>query len=660
MNFFEQQDHAHRESKKLIFLFILAVIAIVITINLSLALLWQWYSAGQPGGGRLPAGFYLMTSVAVLLCIGAGTAFEMFRLRDGGDAVAQMAGGRLVAPDSRDMHERRLLNVVEEMSLAAGIACPNVYLLDEEDAINAFAAGYHQNEAVVAVTRGTLHRLTRDELQGVVAHEFSHILNGDMRMNIQLIGVLFGIQMLALFGRGLIEWGARFGGSRNRDDKGPPIGLVMLAAGVVLFVLGYLGIFFGRLIQSAVSRQREFLADASAVQFTRNPQGIGGALQKIGGLTEETGCGSAIQSQRAEQLSHLFLGAARPNFLSGLFATHPPLEERLQRVYGRQVRFVQAEELNDNEFSDTPAAASGFAAAASAPVSASTSAFPSGGNQDVQWGHHRNAATASGTAFPQAAASATDDMSLLQSACREPQSARALMCALLLDVTQLQAYQLQWQYIQQAAPELATQVKTLQIALANSGNSARLHWIDLAMPALKSCSEQQKASLLQLVAQLTGADGKLSENEFVLQTVLERRLSPNAARAVKVRYADLTMLKAETVLLISLLLSGSASQRAQGFAAASAVLPALRLQPTDLRVFAQPGQLDYQEVRQALVQLNQLAPLAKPLLIRAMLAAAQAQQGLDDQRQQELLRGVCAAIDVPIPDLHSMRDTLQH
>ncbi len=657
MNFFEQQDHAHRESKKLIFLFILAVIAIVITINLSLALLWQWYSAGTPGAGRLPAGFYLMTSAAVLLCIGAGTAFEMFRLRDGGDAVAQMAGGRLVAPDSRDMHERRLLNVVEEMSLAAGIACPNVYLLDEEDAINAFAAGYHQNEAVVAVTRGTLHRLTRDELQGVVAHEFSHILNGDMRMNIQLIGVLFGIQMLALFGRGLIEWGARFGGSRSRDDKGPPIGLVMLAAGVVLFVLGYLGIFFGRLIQSAVSRQREFLADASAVQFTRNPQGIGGALQKIGGLTEETGCGSRIESQRAEQLSHLFLGAARPNFLSGLFATHPPLEERLQRVYGRQVRFVQAEELNDNEFGDTPAAASGFAAAGSAPASISAS----GANQGAQWGHHGSATAASGAAYPQAAVSGSDDMSLLQSACREPQSARALMCALLLDVTQLQAYQLQWQSIQQAAPELAAQVKTLQIALANntnSGNSARLHWIDLAMPALKSCSDQQKASLLQLVAQLTGADGKLSENEFVLQTVLERRLSPNAARAVKVRYADLSMLKGETALLISLLLSGSASQRAQGFAAASAVLPELGLRATDLREFVQPGQLDYQKVRQALAQLNQLAPLAKPLLIRAMLAATQAQQGLDDQRKQELLRGVCAAIDVPVPDLHSMRDAL--
>jgi Zn-dependent protease with chaperone function len=269
-NFFEQQDHARRESRKLLILFGLAVTAIVVVVNITLAVAWQYAMRGH-GPVRYPQGFFVITTLGVLLFIGLGTLYQIFQLRDGGDAVAEMAGGRLVSPDSTDLHERRLLNVVEEMALASGIACPNVYILDEEDGINAFAAGFQQNQAVVAVTRGTLERLNRDELQGVVGHEFSHILNGDMRMNIQLIGVLFGIQMLALFGRELFEWGARFsGGSRSKDDKGPSLGMIMLVVGIVLFVVGYVGIFFGRLIQSAISRQREFLADASAVQFTRN------------------------------------------------------------------------------------------------------------------------------------------------------------------------------------------------------------------------------------------------------------------------------------------------------------------------------------------------------------------------------------------------------
>ena len=161
---------------------------------------------------------------------------------------------------------------------------------------------------MIAVTRGALQRLNRDELQGVIGHEFSHILNGDMRFNVNLIGVLFGIQMVAGFGRTLFEFGARVWGRRGRDEKGPPLQLVLMAVGATLFVVGYIGIFFGRMIKAAVSRQREFLADASAVQFTRNPDGIGGALRKIGGLSRSIGLGSRIAHPNAEQLSHLFLG----------------------------------------------------------------------------------------------------------------------------------------------------------------------------------------------------------------------------------------------------------------------------------------------------------------------------------------------------------------
>ena len=224
MNFFKHQDDARRQTRKLVILFVLALIAIVIVVNLAMMLIW----GVSPLGGSnhqstYPRGFFILNTVVTVGLILGGTLIETYNLRDGGDAVAKMAGGRLVAPGSRDPKERRLLNVVEEMALASGVACPKVYVLDREEAINAFAAGYNPNQAVVAVTQGTLNRLTRDELQGVIGHEFSHILNGDMRLNVRLIGVLFGLQMIAGFGQHLIDFGRHFSSARSRvrGDKGP-------------------------------------------------------------------------------------------------------------------------------------------------------------------------------------------------------------------------------------------------------------------------------------------------------------------------------------------------------------------------------------------------------------------------------------------------------
>ncbi|MGB7481713.1 MAG: M48 family metallopeptidase, partial [Burkholderiaceae bacterium] len=346
MDFFGQQEQARRQSRTLVLLFALAVILIVVCVNLALALLWIWAN-GEPlsAAHQYPRGFFATNTVVTVALIGTGTLIQSWNLRDGGDAVARMAGGRPVAPATTEPSERRLLNVVEEMALASGIACPRVYLLDKEEAINAFAAGHTPNQAAIAVTRGAVTRLSRDELQGVVAHEFSHILNGDMRLNVNLIGVLFGIQMIAGFGRTLMDFGARVWARRGRDEKGPPLQLVLMAVGAVLFVIGYIGIFFGRLIKAGVSRQREFLADASAVQFTRNPDGIGGALRKIGGLGRKGGLGSRIGHPNAEQLSHLFLGAALPRFAHGWLATHPPLAERLRRIYGRVMEPLDAPEI---------------------------------------------------------------------------------------------------------------------------------------------------------------------------------------------------------------------------------------------------------------------------------------------------------------------------
>lgn len=647
MDFFEQQDQAHRQTRKLLFLFLLAVIAIVITVNVSLALIWSWGFGGAHGSvaPAYPRGFFLVNTFVTLLFIAGGTLFETWRLRDGGDAVAKMAGGRLVMPSSTDVRERRLLNIVEEMALASGIACPRVYILDNEDAINAFAAGYHQNEAVVAVTQGTLSRLSRDELQGVIGHEFSHILNGDMRMNIKLIGILFGIQMIAGLGQELLYWGTRFGSSRSRDDKGPPLQIIMLAVGAALFVIGYVGIFFGRLIKSAVSRQREFLADASAVQFTRNPDGIGGALRKIGGLTAVNHCGSRIDNPHAEQLSHLFLGAARPQLLSGLFATHPPLEERLKRVYGRNVAFLDASVMSEDTAAqkELPEGVYGFGARNVEAMR--QAAIPP-----------HSAVNMNGAQQPGIVSAQTDErrkMSfspVLLQAARDTQSACALVYALLFDRNQPEAFVVQQNLISQVANSQANLVQQYLLEIEAMKNSVRLPLLDLAMPALKLLTTPERAQLLSVAAKLIAADQRMTQAEFVVLAVLERRLGPQAGRSVPVRYANAGALRAEVCLLLSLVAHSHTQQNIAeaAFMRAAAIVPELEFSSADLMATASS---DFFDVRQALEKIHQLAPLAKPFLIRAMLAAAARAPDVHIEAPvADLLRGVCAAIDAPVPE----------
>ncbi len=660
MNFFEHQAQAHRESKKLLFLFVLALIAIVFAVNGTLAVLWLWMKGHQGAGlAVFPRGFFAINTALTLLFILGGTLFEMARLQEGGDAVARMAGGRLVKPDSRDLLERRLLNIVEEMALASGIACPRVYLMDEEDAINAFAAGYHQNEAVVAVTRGCLSRLNRDELQGVIGHEFSHILNGDMRLNIKLIGVLFGIQMLAGFGQHMMEWGARFGG-RSRDEKGPSIQLLLFVFGAALFVIGYIGIFFGRLIKSAVSRQREFLADASAVQFTRNPDGIGGALRKIGGLGRKQPCGSRINHPNAEQLSHLFLGAARPNLLSGLFATHPPLEQRLQRVYGRHVDFLDASELVESSESGDESMLHFTSAARAQEINDGT---PTKIRQSTLGFHPEygyQAADAASTpdspipsqlpansnAKSNSNASVSIPIELVQAA-RDPQAACALVFALLLDRRDLHHFDNQRTILRQAVAHQAALVSLLHEAIESMSNSLRFPILDLAMPALKLLSPEQRQQFLGIVARLIAADQRVTQAEFVLQTVLQRRLSPYAGRDVGVKYTQLAQLKEEVALLISLMAvtEFEPDKAESAFVQAVSSMPEMGLSGVK---FVPRKQVDFFDVKQALDKCQQLAPLTKPFLIRLMLKVSDASLSVDGA---DLLRSVCAALDAPVPEV---------
>ncbi len=322
MDFFSHQEAARRKTKRLVVLFLLAVAAIIAGVYLVVTPVWFAYAAkeGFADDWRLWDPERLaVVALGVCTVIFFGSAFRMASLRQGGGAaVARLLGGRPVDPSTHDPDERRLLNVVQEMAIASGIPVPDVYLIEDEESINAFAAGLSTDQAVIGVTRGCLVLLSRDELQGVIGHEFSHVLNGDMRLNLRLMGILAGILVIAVIGRVLMH------GRRSRSKGAAQVQL----AGLGLYVVGYAGVFFGTLIQAAVSRQREFLADASAVQFTRNPGGIAGALKKIGGLA----FGSRLTSAHAEEASHFFFGDAIRRGFSGLLSTHPPLHERVARI----------------------------------------------------------------------------------------------------------------------------------------------------------------------------------------------------------------------------------------------------------------------------------------------------------------------------------------
>ncbi|MEL7238099.1 MAG: M48 family metallopeptidase, partial [Planctomycetota bacterium] len=346
MDFFEAQDQARRSTKKLILLFIVACICVVIGVN-AVALgviavinhnrgdiqalrditsntpgqsirvdhdhtLWRWDILG-------------IVSLGTLVVIGGGSLYKTAQLHGDGGKVARLLGGRILDSQSKDEHEQKLLNIVEEMSIASGVPVPDVYVMDDQMGINAFAAGNDIDTAVVGVTRGCMEKLTRDELQGVIAHEFSHILNGDMKLNLRLIGVIFGLLVIGLIGYSLFRF-APYMNTRSRDNKGGGAAfmLLLIAAGIAIWIIGSIGVFFGRLIQASVSRQREFLADASAVQFTRNPNGIRDALRRIGGHS----FGSDVKALHAGEVSHMFFADG----FTSLFATHPPLPKRIEAL----------------------------------------------------------------------------------------------------------------------------------------------------------------------------------------------------------------------------------------------------------------------------------------------------------------------------------------
>jgi Zn-dependent protease with chaperone function len=638
MDFFEQQHRARRNTGWMLLAFLVAVAAIVASINVVGGYIYL-ITTERPlfpvvqALAAVPRSAYVVTTIIVLALILAGTLMRMHDLSGGGVAVAEMLGARHVPRDTVSPEEKRLLNVVEEMALASGIAVPLVFVMDREPTINAFAAGFSPNEAAVIVTEGTLKLLDRDEIQGVVAHEFSHILNGDMRLNVQLLGVIAGIVLIGSAGSFLMRTGGRsdyafdYRSDSRSDSRGDAR---VFALGLLLWLIGSVGVLAGRLIKAAVSREREFLADASAVQFTRNPDGIGGALYKIAER------GSAIVGRHAEEVSHMCIGAPVGEFLEfPWMRTHPPVEERIERLLGPAAVRLLKERAERAEAAKGSLVVEAFSsplyAKAPAAAAAPTAAALVGSIGNPSSGHVDHARRLLEEIPAEVRAAASSEM-----------GAKAVVGALLLGAGDARSAQLSLVRAEEGE-EPAALCSRLADALAPLGARARLPALTLALPALKVLPQDRRDRFLGLVHELIAADGKVSLGEFVLQTLLRRYLGPQPRGAPPVRYWAVSSVAREAGAILSLFAHAGGG----GMAAFDKGMKELGIKGG---VLLSPSELRFDVVDGALDELKLLAPLRKPSFIKACAAVVMADDKLT-LAEGELLRAVCAALDSPLPPI---------
>jgi len=626
MNFFEHQARARSQSRWMLYAFgvsVLLVATLVVgVLALSLAVAGSHDLAMRDA--RLPRPDILLAAgLLMLVVIGIASLVKISQLKSGGGVVARSLGGTPVDTATRDPRLRRLRNVVEEIAIASGVPVPQIFVLETEPGINAFAAGYSPADAAVAVTRGALEKLDRDELQGVIAHEFSHILNGDMRLNIRLMGLVFGLLVVHTIGRELLRHTPR------REKRGPTLALL----GFGLLVAGGAGTFFGRLIKARISRQREYLADASAVQFTRQTRGLSNALKKIAGFD----LGSGLSNGRAEEVSHMLFGDGFS--LSFWFATHPPVVDRIRRLepsFSPRSLAKLAAEINDPgyfvpEQDELPVSALQAQTASVTPGQiVAQVAHP--GIDDYRYAEQLHATLPAE----------------LNAASHDPRLAPALLLALLLDRDDGALLERQIERVQSTfgAP-LANAARHCRHAMINLHPAQRLPLASMAFPALRAQPPAELERFISLSRELAQLDGRVCAFEFALGHLL------------RVQIADWLAPAAVTAATGKRRLAGS-----EDFAAdlLSAMADAGNPEPQEARrAFAsgwnhlypqrarkhQPH-IDWMRLEAALDGLDGLMPLAKQMLIEALVKTL-AHNGRVTVGEAELLRVACASLHCPLP-----------
>ena len=641
-DFFQRQASARRSTAWLIGMFLIAVIGIVgatFIVALMAVEAQRSTSDSLQAAGPFPWQVPIGAGAASLGLIGLGTLYKVAALRaGGGTGVAESLGGKRLYPGAVNPDERKLLNVVEEMAIASGVPVPPVFLMEEEG-INAFAAGYSPSDAVIGVTRGCVNQLSRDELQGVIAHEFSHILNGDMRMSIRLIGILHGILLLGLIGQILFRLvfysGAHVDSRRNDSDsgKGGAIILVVLAVAVALIIIGSIGSLIGGLIKAAVSRQREYLADASAVQFTRNPEGISGALKRIAA----TLASSRLRHPRAAEMSHMYFAQGVWEGFTSLMATHPPLNKRILAIEpnwdGTLPEPLAVDTVLARSSSGRAAAFAGADVGDMAvPLEVVANAVDQVGEPEEQ---HRKYARKLLQSLPE---------ELVQAA-RDPYGSRALLYGMLLD-KDCTVRQKQFDELREIADPGAVKLMLKLLPMIDQLESEhRLPLVDMTLPALGALSSPQYQRFARSFRELVLADDHLSLFEWVLSQVLMRHLRPKfeQVRSPRIEYYALGQLGPECSVVLSAL-AHSGADAEQAFQAAARELPELELN------MLSKSDCNLKRLREALATLTTVTAKHRGSVIEAASAAICA-DGKVDPEEVELLRGISDLLDCPMPPL---------
>lgn len=621
MDFFEHQQKARGTTRWLILYLTLAVVLITLAINgavYGVARLVGWFQ--EPLSVWMTEPWWILTSGLVLLVVLGTSLIRMGQLSSGGGkAVAEMVGATPVDRSTKDPALRRLINAVEEMSIASGVRQPALYVWQGESGINAFVAGLDPSQTVLVVTEGALEHLNRDQLQGVIGHEYSHIFNGDVRINTRLIGILAGVLLIGQAGLFVLR-SMRYSGSSRSRNSGQAM-LAVLALGAALSVIGFIGLFFGRLIQSAVSRQREFLADAAAVQYTRNPEGIAGALAVIG----HHYWGGRVAAKHAEDMAHICFEETRK---LTLMATHPPIKERIRRIApGFRLQASQRKKIES---------------AKAPPADKTPRQRPHRGINTAQLGRP----TPEGLLYASALLASIPRP--ISSSLRNPRAAKAVVYSLLLAESQGGEEDGLLILQQQEGHDLKNLTANLLSLWRQQEKRLRLPVVELAIPHLKGLPLQEIDAFLERIDTLVKLDKKLSLFEYLLRVLLYSQLQ-DLDRVKKPGTRSLAQVERDALLLLSVL---SHSGHEEDAVAGDAFNKAAR------ELFGKEAQrLDESacrptELHKALTALAQLAPLEKKKLLEAISACILHDEEISAE-EAELLRAVCEVLEVPLPPLQA-------
>ena len=642
MNFFAAQASARRQSRLLGWAFAACMLAVVLALNLIvLTALRISYATGrhpEPFGGSLAdwalahPGTVLLVSLATGGFIGVASLTRHLQLRDGGGYVARSVGGVRVDRSTPDPRRRQLYNVVEEMALASGMPVPEIYVLENDESINAFAAGHTPANAAVAVTRGALVNLRRDQLQGVIAHEFSHILNGDMRLSIRLLSMVFGLMAVSLAGRLLIRLSASGGRNSGRGRGVAPL----LMVGIGIAIIGQIGFWAGRILQAWISRKRECLADASAVQFTRNPEGLRDALVRIAAQ----GPPHRLANARMEEIEHMLLASGRTQ----LFATHPPLEERVRELdpqvnherfesLVRQARDQMNRERSADPDNSPSRAAPSAASLAGIPVPAAAALIAASAGEPSP--RHLDQAIAVRNALPTALRASAD----------QPEQAAAILLGIVIFADKA-LHERRVEFVRERVG--ATMANGVQEAAAVTGTLApmlRLPAVLQLIPALRALPLAERAHLVATLKELMRFDGGLSVFEYALEKLVIRALLP--LESTRNPHGTLALDDAADslgVVFAVLARQGARTHEAARQAYEAGIAPLLPRHRPAYHVIGDWVPL----FDRALEQLCQLKVAAKQLLIEGLVRAIAHDESLAPT-EAELLRAICAVLECPLP-----------